>query len=83
MYPQTPLNQCDLPLEISNKEGEWRAFLPSIRGNENEVYKMGGSYNVGDSTKGGLISLEDARLELKYYLRDSYKINLQSGTKTN
>ena len=42
---------------------------------------MAGSYNVGTSANSGLISLEDARLELKYYLRDSYQINLQSGVK--
>ena len=79
MFPQTALNQCDLPLEISKSE-KWVAFLPS-RNNDNEVYKMAGSYNVGTSANSGLISLEDARLELKYYLRDSYKINLQSGVK--
>ena len=79
MFPQTALNQSDLPLEISKSE-KWIAFLPAR--NDNEVYRLGGSYNVGTSANSGLISLEDARLELKYYLRDSYKINLQSGVKT-
>jgi len=81
MYPTTPLNQCDLPLEAS-KDGKWFAFLPSLNDKE-EVFKLVGTYNVGDSSKSGLISLQDARLELKYYLRDNYKINLQSGIKTN
>ena len=65
---------------VKYSEPEKITSIPS-KNNDNEVYKLGGSYNVGTSANSGLISLEDARLELKYYLRDSYKINLQSGIK--
>tara|TARA_R100000152_G_scaffold17398_1_gene8957 strand:+ start:328 stop:591 length:264 start_codon:yes stop_codon:yes gene_type:complete len=67
-FPTTPFSFEDLPLIIENGH-KWISFQE----HQEEILKLQGEGKVGFSPNKSL-SLEDARLELKYYLRDGWEI---------
>ena len=67
-YPQSALALEDLPLIITNND-EWISFQE----HDQEVLKLRGKGKVGTAPS-PVISLEDARLELKHYLRNGWEV---------
>jgi len=67
-YPQSALALEDLPLIITNND-EWISFQE----HDQEVLKLRGKGKVGTAPS-PVIPLEDARLELKHYLRNGWEV---------
>ena len=78
MINSNPISIEDLPIRIQ-KQDDWISFLPynqEINGRI-EILKLKGARNVGKAPA-TYLSLEDARLELKHYLRDGWAIKNDS-----
>tara|TARA_R100001443_G_scaffold17722_2_gene28241 strand:+ start:1548 stop:1763 length:216 start_codon:yes stop_codon:yes gene_type:complete len=69
-YPQTALTLEDLPILIKNKD-QWISFQQY----KEEVLKLSGTGKVGSSTPNPTLSVLDASLELKHYLKNGWVIN--------
>ena len=68
MINSNPISIEDLPIRIQKQE-DWISFQE----HDQEVLKLTGKGKVGTAPS-PVISLEDARLELKHYLRDGWEI---------
>jgi hypothetical protein len=61
-------SDMDLP-KLIRKENNWVSFQPL----DDNVLRLRGVGLVGNTKDSGVMSLIDAKLELKYYLRDGWK----------
>jgi hypothetical protein len=75
MINSNPISMEDLPIRIQKKD-DWISFLPYNGEKDSdrvEILKLKGARNVGKAPA-SFTTLEDARLELKHYLRDGWEI---------